>query len=216
MSVKTYLAGMLLPVNPLDEIAFSATVDNKSQDIISLGEVTFLGYRKLAGCTIKSLMTAKRYPFTVDGASISPQSFINQIYAAIDAKKPVRFIVTGIGADINMLCSIESWKHEERHGQIGEYYYEIQLKEYRTYGVKSVQLPGSGSSTRIRASVVTRESEPVALTNYTVVKGDCLSAIAKAQLGDSSRWREIYEANKDMIKNPNLIYPGQSLIMPSR
>lgn len=41
MGVKTYLGGMLLPVNPLDELAFAASVDNKSQDIISLGEVTF-------------------------------------------------------------------------------------------------------------------------------------------------------------------------------
>lgn len=213
MGVKTYLSGMLLPVNPLDELAFTASVDNKSQDIISLGEVTFLGYRKLASCTIKSLVSDVRYPFSVDGASISPQSFINRIYTAIDARQPVRLIVTGVGMDVNMLCSIESWKHEERHGQIGEYYYEIKLKEYRAYGVRSVRL---GGTARIGTAITTRETAPQALQNYTVVKGDCLSHIAKAQLGDSSRWREIYELNKNIISNPNKIYPGQSLIMPDR
>jgi LysM repeat protein/ElaB/YqjD/DUF883 family membrane-anchored ribosome-binding protein len=43
---------------------------------------------------------------------------------------------------------------------------------------------------------------------YTVKKGDTLSAIAK-QYGVS--WQQLYEWNKDIIKNPNLIYPGQVL-----
>lgn len=46
---------------------------------------------------------------------------------------------------------------------------------------------------------------------YTVAKGDSLWKIAKAQLGNGSRWTEIYDANRDSIKNPNLIYAGQVL-----
>lgn len=49
---------------------------------------------------------------------------------------------------------------------------------------------------------------------YTVESGDSLSSIAQEQLGDSSRWKEIYEANKDTIEDPNLIYVGQTLIIP--
>lgn len=49
---------------------------------------------------------------------------------------------------------------------------------------------------------------------YTVVKGDSLSKIAKALLGDAQKWRALYEANKDTIKNPDLIYPGQVLKLP--
>lgn len=49
---------------------------------------------------------------------------------------------------------------------------------------------------------------------YTVVKGDSLSKIAKELLGDARKWRAIYEANKDQIKNPDLIYPGQVLKLP--
>jgi nucleoid-associated protein YgaU len=48
-----------------------------------------------------------------------------------------------------------------------------------------------------------------------VQPGDSLSKIAKEVLGDASRWREIFEANKDKIKDPNLIYPGQELRIPS-
>ena len=49
---------------------------------------------------------------------------------------------------------------------------------------------------------------------YTVRSGDSLSKIAKAEYGDASKWKQIYEANKDKIKNPDLIYPGQEFTIP--
>lgn len=52
-------------------------------------------------------------------------------------------------------------------------------------------------------------------SQYTVSKGDSLWSIAKQQLGSGYRWTEIYEANKDQIKNPNLLHVGQQLTIPS-
>jgi nucleoid-associated protein YgaU len=49
---------------------------------------------------------------------------------------------------------------------------------------------------------------------YTVVAGDSLSKIAKKQLGDANRWREIHQLNADTIENPDLIHPGQVLKIP--
>lgn len=49
---------------------------------------------------------------------------------------------------------------------------------------------------------------------YTVASGDSLSKIAKREYGDANKWRRIYDANKDKIKNPDLIYPGQVLDIP--
>ena len=49
---------------------------------------------------------------------------------------------------------------------------------------------------------------------YVVVKGDSLSAIAKREYGDANKWRAIYEANKGLINDPDLIYPGQELKIP--
>jgi len=51
---------------------------------------------------------------------------------------------------------------------------------------------------------------------YTVVKGDSLSKIAKREYGDANAWNRIYEANRDIIKNPDLIYPGQNLKIPAK
>ena len=50
---------------------------------------------------------------------------------------------------------------------------------------------------------------------YTVKSGDSLSKIAKHFYGDASKWHRIYEANKDKIKNPDLIHPGQEFTIPS-
>jgi nucleoid-associated protein YgaU len=61
-------------------------------------------------------------------------------------------------------------------------------------------------------------SQPTGTTGsgktYVVVKGDSLSKIAKHEYGDANKWRTIYEANKDLIKDPDLIYPGQQLKIP--
>jgi len=48
------------------------------------------------------------------------------------------------------------------------------------------------------------------------MKGDTLSAIAKKYYGDASKYPEIFEANKPMLKHPDKIYPGQSLRIPPR
>ena len=49
---------------------------------------------------------------------------------------------------------------------------------------------------------------------YVVAKGDSLSKIAKREYGDANKCRAIYEANKDLINDPDLIYPGQELKLP--
>lgn len=49
---------------------------------------------------------------------------------------------------------------------------------------------------------------------YTVKKGDYLSKIAKEVYGDAKKYPVIFEANKPMLKDPDLIYPGQVLVIP--
>ena len=49
---------------------------------------------------------------------------------------------------------------------------------------------------------------------YTVQKGDTLSKIAKQYLGDANKWNLIFQANKNLISNPDLIKPGQILKIP--
>src|SRR5262245_55957691 len=51
---------------------------------------------------------------------------------------------------------------------------------------------------------------------YTVVAGDTLSKIAKKFYGNANSWNKIFQANKDQIRNPDLIRPGQVLRIPAK
>jgi nucleoid-associated protein YgaU len=51
---------------------------------------------------------------------------------------------------------------------------------------------------------------------HTVQKGDSLSKIAKVHLDDANRYMEIFNANKDKLKDPDMIQPGQQLVIPRR
>ncbi|MEO8742417.1 MAG: LysM peptidoglycan-binding domain-containing protein [Lysobacteraceae bacterium] len=50
---------------------------------------------------------------------------------------------------------------------------------------------------------------------YTVVSGDNLSKIAKHFYGHANRWSAIFEANRDQLKDPDKIFPGQVLKIPA-
>lgn len=63
-----------------------------------------------------------------------------------------------------------------------------------------------------RISVVNPEPEA---QFYEVKKGDTLSKIAKEYYGNAMKYPVIFDANKPMLKDPNLIYPGQMLRIPA-
>jgi LysM repeat protein len=75
-----------------------------------------------------------------------------------------------------------------------------------------------GYITRSQASQK-EEFLPTIVTNpsaekYTVQKNDTLQKISKKFYGTTKKWHSIYEANQDVLKSPNNIYPGQTLSIP--
>ena len=50
---------------------------------------------------------------------------------------------------------------------------------------------------------------------YVVKKGDTLSGIAAAELGDADRWPEIFTINRAVLTNPDVIVPGTVLVLPA-
>lgn len=73
-----------------------------------------------------------------------------------------------------------------------------------------VKIPGSSAPERVPQARAPEASSKI----YSVKKGDNLSSISKSKYGKESQWTKIYEANKSTVKNPNLIHPGQKLIIP--
>jgi LysM repeat protein len=49
---------------------------------------------------------------------------------------------------------------------------------------------------------------------YTVQKGDTLSKIAKQHYGEASKYKQIFDANRNILKDPDEIQPGQVLVIP--
>jgi len=71
----------------------------------------------------------------------------------------------------------------------------------------------SGSSSTARTESPSENSTGMGRT-HVVAPGDSLSKIAKQVYGNTDDWRKIYDANRDIIKDPDLIYPGQTLRLP--
>ncbi len=68
-----------------------------------------------------------------------------------------------------------------------------------------------GASSTAPAAPEAAAAEP---KTYTVAAGDSLWKIAQHVYGHGNLWQKIYEANKDTIPNPDLIHPGQTLVIP--
>lgn len=61
---------------------------------------------------------------------------------------------------------------------------------------------------------VVEEPIPEWPKTITVQKGDWIYDIAREEYGSIYAWRKIYEANQKKISDPDLIYPGQELLLP--
>ena len=59
-------------------------------------------------------------------------------------------------------------------------------------------------------------SSSTAVKVYEVVAGDSLSKIAKREYGNANEWKRIFEANRDLLKDPDKIHPGQKLKIPPK
>lgn len=79
---------------------------------------------------------------------------------------------------------------------------------------------GTSSTAREAPKPEIPKAEPAppvapAATTYEIKSGDSLSAIAKRFYGDTTQWRKIYEANRDVLgDDPDKIYPGQKITIP--
>lgn len=84
-------------------------------------------------------------------------------------------------------------------------------------GMKAPDLASGGDFDAERAyggSTTVAEPAAAPTTVYKIQPGDSLSRIAKVHFGDATRWREIFELNKDRIDDPNRIFVGDELRLP--
>jgi len=183
---------------------------NKSVDIQGLGEVTIKQDPKAIIISWSGVFPYAYFPGVAYLPLPNPTEAADRLVKWKNSDIPVHLVITG--TKLSMYCTVEDFSVSEQGGDVGTVYYSITLKEYKEVHARQVKIR---DDTAIVDDSPARTDNRAPERTHTVVKGDCLWNIAKKHLGNASRWTEIYDLNRDIIRNPNLIYPGQVLKLPS-
>jgi nucleoid-associated protein YgaU len=77
----------------------------------------------------------------------------------------------------------------------------------------AIKAVGGEHPSDIKADI--RVADESVYHRHTVKSGETLGKIAKHYYGDAMKYTKIFTANNDILKNPDLIHPGQELIIPN-
>lgn len=237
MAYDFYFDKMRLPIPP-QKLQVKINGNNKTMTLINEGEINILKMAGLTDITLTVLLPNVKYPFAhYDGGFKNASFFLDEfqrLKTQTDEKGkllPFQFIVSRVlpnGAvlfDTNIKVSFEDYKIIDDVKNGFDVSVDVSLKQYKAYGTKIVEIkPPTPTQPKATATVEPQRpaENPPTKTTHTVVKGDCLWAIAQKYLGNGNRYPEIYELNKDTIDARNkgtgntkyTIYPGQTFTMP--
>lgn len=204
------------PVNP-EEVSISRQKGFETVNILSHGEYDFAQGEK-----VKEISFSSFFPMEYDESFCNckvdelpdPQEAMNTVNTFLLSAQPLQFIITETAVNVPVIVS--SHQSTFRGTEPGDVSFDITLRTWRDMKLAR-KLGSNGSSTGSKSidNKKPRTDLKVFKKSYTVKSGDSLSKIAKLELGDSSQWTRIYKLNEKTIgKNPNLIKPGQKLVLP--
>lgn len=169
----------------------------------AVGSVNLPGPAVLLDQELEFLLPARDYPFNQPGTNLNPFVYLERLEKWSDAGTVLRFIVSD--TPVNAAVLLGPIRYREKDGT-NDIYCTVPIKGYRSLTAETVEVDENTSR------VV--EAEPAHQKTYTVAKGDTLSGICRRIYGDASLYGRLAAAND--IKNPDLIYPGQVLILPEK
>ncbi|MNS58493.1 LysM domain/BON superfamily protein [compost metagenome] len=201
-----------LPVNP-EQLSVKSSHGYEDVKVTQLGEYTIIGEAELKMYSFSSFFPRDYHPGYCEYEDLmSPWKTVELIEGWMAARRPIRLSITG--TEIKKQVTIRSFQYSERAGSPGDVYYELELKQYEEVQFRQIEKSESGSA--VVAEGNTRPDSRIPPKAYVVIPGDTLWKIAQRTLGKGDRWSEIYSLNQLTIgKNPNSIYPGQKLVIPS-
>ena len=225
MAYKMYMNVVLRPITP-SKVKVKVNSQNDTLTLINGEEINILNAPGLTDVSFDLVLPQVSYPFTNGGAQ-SAQYYLSLFEQLKTGKKSFQWILSRSRPNgralfhSNLTVSLEDYQIVDDAKEGFDITVSIKLKQWRAYGTKTVVIktpPPSKPTAKPTATVQQPKRETTTApktTTYTVKSGDCLWNIAKKYLGNGSRYTEIYNLNKDKIKNPNLIYVGQVLTLPS-
>lgn len=218
-----YLDKCLLPVPP-GKLQIKINNNNTTVNLINEGEVNIMKKAGLTDIEFECDIPQVRQPYAVYPNGFKDAGyFLDYIERLKTSNKPFQFIVcrklpsNKQLVNTNMRVSLEDYEILEDAGNGFDLTIKIKLKQWKFYGTKTVSINSASNTVTIEETrEISASPMPDTAQNYTVIKGDCLWSIAKRFYGNGSKYTVIYDANKGVIGgNPNLIYPGQNLIIPT-
>ena len=196
-----------LPVNP-EEIEVNTSQTIGKFEILKLGQIAIPTHMELREFSFEAELPHEKYQYVEAGNDFhTVQYCLDQFKKWRDELIPVRFMAgkatsdnTVKGDSINTLVLIENLTITEKAGEEQDKYVSFRLIEYKKYEKSEKKSKPTNNPNK---------------TEYYVVKpGDCLYAIARKYYNDGTKYIKIFNANKNIISNPALIYPGQRLVIP--
>lgn len=216
MAYEVYIDDMLLPIPP-QKIPIKYPGQNETATLINGEEINITRPPGLAEISIDVVLPQMDYPCASwDGSVEDAEEFISRLQDLKESGDTFEFIVIRDSFDTNMDVTLEDYNVSDDVKEGLDLVVSLTMKEARHYGTKIMNF-AIVPEQPIPAAASPEPERPAAqpqVKTYTVKSGDCLWNIAKKQLGDGSRWKEIHDLNRDKISNPNLIHAGLVLVMP--
>lgn len=204
-----------LPVNP-EEIKKTQKLSIEKYQVLKSGQVSAPKFPELWTYEFSCELPHQEVHYMESGSRADPDRYIRAITKSQKKKKPVQLIYSnGETDDESVKVLIETCTITEKAGEEGDKYLSLSFVQYKAPSKKYVAVVTPAATV---AQPQTPQPENPAVEQgktYTVQKGDTLWKIAKQFYGNGSQYPKIVSANSDKIKNPNLIYPGQTFSIPS-
>lgn len=120
--------GFMLPVLP-EKIEFNEDGDNKTYNIVNIGEINIINKLKLTEISFESYFPLNYGPYTSVSSEkfFSPSFYFPKIREQREKKQKIRFIFVGSSLEVNDFFTIENFKYSEEGGNVGDIYYSIEL-----------------------------------------------------------------------------------------
>lgn len=214
-----YFGAVPFPLAP-ERIRTKISGRNETVDLLNEGQVNLLRAPGLTEFEFDLFIPHDRIPSGYYPKGFQkPEYFLTVFETLQTGKKPFQLIImrkSGQSSlfNTNISVTLEEYEIDEDMEEGGDLIISVKLKQYRPFSAKQIKIDtskGTGTTKKGRDA----SSSPSA-SSYTVKRGDSLWAIARTYLGNGARYKEIFNLNKDKIKNPSLIYPGQVFKLPKK